>query len=153
MEESQERTPAEVAREDIYKYLESLSLSFDEDTLKMETDLETGETKPVLDEDFAMKFKAFMNRYNKMEEDLKAFKAYAKDFLKDNNWTQPVEANGVYILLQNDYTRTSLSSADIKEVLPNVYDLFSKTTNVSGSAQIKVVEDETYNPWDFLKNR
>lgn len=153
MEESQERTPAEVAREDIYKYLESLSLSFKDDTLKMVTDEETGETKPVLDPDFAMKFKAFMNRYNKMEEDLKAFKSYAKDFLKDNNWTQPVEANGVYILLQNDYTRTGLSSADIKEVLPNVYDLFSKTTTVSGSAQIKVVEDEAYNPWDFLKNR
>lgn len=153
MEESQERTPEEIAREDIYKYLESLSLSFKDDTLKMVTDEETGEAKPVLDHDFAMKFKAFMNRYNKMEEELKAFKGYAKDFLKDNNWTQPVEANGVYILLQNDYTRTSLSSADIKEVLPNVYDLFSKTTNVSGSAQIKVVEDETYNPWDFLKNR
>lgn len=153
MEESQERTPEEVVREDIYKYLESLSLSFKDDTLKMVTDEETGEVKPVLDPDFAMKFKAFMNRYNKMEEDLKEFKNYAKDFLKENNWTKPVEANGVYILLQNDYKRTSLNSADIKEVLPNVFDLFSKTINVNGSAQIKVVDDTAYNPWDFLKNK
>ena len=153
MEESQERTPEEVVREDIYKYLESLSLSFKDDTLKMVTDEETGEVKPVLDPDFAMKFKAFMNRYNKMEEDLKEFKNYAKDFLKENNWTKPVEANGVYILLQNDYKRASLNSADIKEVLPNVFDLFSKTINVSGSAQIKVVDDTSYNPWDFLKNK
>lgn len=149
-EEVVEKSLEEKCLEDAVHYLGGFMLPLKEDTLREVTNDETGEKSIELDKEFALRYKAFVSRMDQMNAELKAFKDYAYKFLSERNWTEPVSAEGVNLLLTKPYKRTNVKSSELKEVLPQIFELFSKEINVSGSVGIKIVEDE-YNPWDFLK--
>lgn len=144
------KSAQEIALEDAMHYLGGFILPVKEDTLREVKDEETGEVKVELDPEFALRYKAFLKRRDQMDEELAKFKDYAYGFLSERDYKEPVSSEGVNILLQSPYTRRNVKSTELKEVLPTIYDMFTKEVNVKGSVQMKVVE-ETYNPWDFLK--
>jgi predicted phage-related endonuclease len=73
----------------------------------------------------------------KMDLIQKELKEKLKEAMENNNVTK-LEFGELKVSYRNASTRTSIDSKKLKEELPDIYDEYSKTSNVSSSISISV---------------
>lgn len=73
----------------------------------------------------------------KMDLIQKELKDKLKEAMENNNVTK-LEFGELKVSYRNASTRTSIDSKRLKEELPDIYDEYSKTSNVSSSISISV---------------
>ena len=93
--------------------------------------------KLVVEESFAKEYAEFQKQVAKMEMKLKEVKEAIKQVMEQNNLTEPYEDDFIKISYKKPTTRTAVDSKRLKEELPDVYNEYSKTSNVSSSISIE----------------
>ena len=73
----------------------------------------------------------------KMDLIQKELKEKLKEAMENNNVTK-LEFGELKVSYRNASTRTNIDSKKLKEELPDIYDEYSKTSNVSSSISISV---------------
>lgn len=80
---------------------------------------------------------AFEEEKLKMDLIEKELKEKLKDAMKQNNITK-LDLGRLKVSYRNASTRTTVDSKKLKEELPDIYEEYSKTSNVSSSISISV---------------
>ena len=137
------KSPQEIVYDEALRLIRDTELRFNEETLKTYVDAD-GITKVAVSDEFAENFKRFTQLQEKMEASLATFRKYMTEFLETNNIKEKQENNGLKFQYTSASTRTSIDSSKLRKELPAVADLYSKTTNVSATSKISVIEEEPY---------
>jgi len=93
--------------------------------------------KLVVEESFAKEYAEFQKQVAKMEMKLKEVKEAIKQVMEQNNLIEPYEDDFIKISYKKPTTRTTVDSKRLKEELPDVYNEYSKISNVSSSISIE----------------
>ncbi len=93
--------------------------------------------KFLIENDFALKLKQYFTLQEAIDLALKEVKQMALDYLEETG-EKSVEANGIKFEYRAGTTRTSLDTKRMKEELPDVYEEYSKTSNVSSTVVVKL---------------
>ena len=67
----------------------------------------------------------------------KELSATIKQLMEDNGIYETIENDYLKIVYKKSYPRTTIDSKKLKEELPDIYEEYSKTTNVSSSITIE----------------
>lgn len=119
--------------------IRSTKLRFDENTLSIDE-----EGLVVIDPRFANDFKRFKSLSDRMETELDNFRAHLTEFLDSNDKKEKYESNGIKFSYTSSHTRTFIDSDQLREDLPAVAKIYSKTKDVKASSRISVVPTEKY---------
>ena len=68
---------------------------------------------------------------------MKSFKADLLDLMESNGIKEGFEVNGLKVTYKKASQRTTLDSKKIKEDLPDIYEKYSKTSDVSSSVSLE----------------
>ena len=93
----------------------------------------------IIDEEYVKKYRQFLELKNYIDLADKEIKQGAKDYMETTGKTNIV-AGGLCFEYRKGTTRTTIESKRLKEELPDVYEEYSKTNEVSSSVVIKVLE-------------
>lgn len=93
--------------------------------------------KLVVAEDFTKRYAEFQKQVAIMEMEVKKVKEAMKDAMEKYNITEPYEDDYIKITYRKGTTRTTVDSKRLKEELPDVYEEYSKTSDVSSSISIE----------------
>ena len=93
----------------------------------------------IIDEEYVKKYKQFLELKNYIYLADKEIKQGAKDYMEATGKTNIV-AGGLCFEYRKGTTRTTIDSKRLKEELPDIYEEYSKTSEVSSSVVIKALE-------------
>lgn len=100
----------------------------------------TTDNKILLNDDYVSDYKKLYNLNKKTELATKEVNQKVKDFMEENN-LETLSASGLVFTYRKGTVRTSLDSKRLKEELPDIYEEFSKTSQVASSVVVKVLDD------------
>lgn len=103
----------------------------------MEYLMEVKNEELLLNEEFAENLKEFLKLQEKLELALKEVKQGALDYLEETGKTS-VEISGIKFEYRKGSTRTTLDSKKLKEEQPDIYEAYSKTTDVASTVVVKL---------------
>lgn len=95
--------------------------------------------KLQLSDDYVEKYKMLYRLDKETELSKKMVNQKVKDYMEENN-IENLSANGLFFTLRKGTMRTTLDSKALKEKMPDVYDEFSKTSEVASSLIVKVLD-------------
>ncbi len=93
----------------------------------------------IINEEYVKKYRQFLELKSYIDLADKEIKQSAKDYMEATGKTN-IQAGGLIFEYRKGTTRTSLDSKKLKEELPDIYEEYSKTSEVASSVVIKVVE-------------
>lgn len=93
----------------------------------------------IVNEEYVKKYRQFLELKDYIDLADKEIKQGAKDYMESTGKTNIV-AGGLCFEYRKGTTRISIDSKRLKEQLPDIYEEYSKTSEVSSSVVIKVLE-------------
>lgn len=93
----------------------------------------------VLNQDYVEQYKQFVKLKEEIELKDKEVKQAIKDFMEETG-KEKIVVNGLIATIRKATTRTSLDSTKLKKELPDIYEEYSKTTNVASSLILSVAD-------------
>ncbi len=99
--------------------------------------IEINNNEIVIDSQFVEKYKEFKRNQAIMEIAEKELKAQLEEAMSTLDKPTVIQS-GLSITYKKPTTRTAIDSKRLKEQLPDIFEEFSKTSDVKGSVTIKV---------------
>ena len=93
----------------------------------------------IVNEEYVRKYKEFLKLKDYIELADKEIKQGAKDYMEATGKTN-ITAGGLSFEYRKGTSRTTIDSKKLKEELPDIFEEYSKTSEVSSSVVIKVLE-------------
>ena len=93
--------------------------------------------KLTVAEEFAKEYALFQKQVAVMDMKLKEVKEAMKNAMEKYNITEPYEDDYIKITYRKATTRTTVDSKRLKEELPDIYEEYSKVSDVSSSISVE----------------
>jgi len=91
----------------------------------------------IINQDFVNEYKEFKKLQLKMDLAEKELKEVLKEKMEELGKTSVIK-DGISIIFKKASTRTSIDTTRLKTELPDIYENYSKTSDVSASISISV---------------
>ena len=93
--------------------------------------------KIIVPDDAIKKLRQLEETRLQAEMEMKEFKERVLELIETNGINDGIELNGLKIVYKKPSTRTTLDSKKVKEDLPEIFEKYSKTSDVKSSVSLE----------------
>ncbi len=94
----------------------------------------------ILDKQYVEEYRNALKIIKKWELGNKEVLQAIKDYMESTGKTEPIKLDGLEFNYRKGTTRTTIDSKRLKEECSDIYEEYSKTSLVSSSVSVKIVE-------------